>query len=446
MSSSSNDWTSSIYEATICLREQDVTFLEPCLSYLDELEQQLHLIQDESMEDHDEHNLNHVDGWSFQPTKPPPDWNLFQKHYQRNEDESNATLAASGSRVRNHRNHNNQETLLFNFNNNKSNRSTIGHKECLDCRRILIRILTFQSECLALKASSLRASQQWKLGAEQYHGSLRKIHAALDVADTEISRWILMEQKHPSTDHHLKKQHLIQDANIVEVAIESLTKGREKFLELSFKEHAYLLRKLEPQWESRDQVKQRWGENRWKNNPRPKHDYSKLRKEFEIRCKDVKGALEVLQTIDTTQVEEKRLQLQKQLESNIHGNGGVDIVLLQRRYNGQRPDSNVLKRRVPFDEYPDATEFGWTFTGSWDAVEFFEKDDIKLDWYFTTATVKTSLEHPTQGKTQLFRKSVDKILYREILENPRVHTDQGYQRRKRRDMTEKRQEARLYPP
>ena len=56
---------------------------------------------------------------------------------------------------------------------------------------------------------------------------------------------------------------------------------------------------------------------------------------------------------------------------------------------------------------------------------------VKLDWYYTTATLKTSMDHPRQGKTQMFaRAGITPELYVQVLENPRVHTDaQRYQRK-----------------
>jgi len=118
------------------------------------------------------------------------------------------------------------------------------------------------------------------------------------------------------------------------------------------------------------------------------------------------------------------------LSSGIEETERMQLPQGQQRYNGIRPNNIMLQNRVSWKDYPDATEFGWVFTGSSDVTEFFEKDGIKLDWYFTTATVKTAMDHPTQGKTQLFRRQVDAGLYRKILENPRIHTDQGYQRRR----------------
>jgi hypothetical protein len=57
--------------------------------------------------------------------------------------------------------------------------------------------------------------------------------------------------------------------------------------------------------------------------------------------------------------------------------------------------------------------------------------DTKVNVYYTTGTVGTCVNHPTQGKTQLFRRGVhtDENLST-IFHNPRVHTNSGYKLRK----------------
>jgi len=108
----------------------------------------------------------------------------------------------------------------------------------------------------------------------------------------------------------------------------------------------------------------------------------------------------------------------------------------EKRYNGMRP--NYKGTRVSAMEYPDPTNFGWTFTGSAEEsyVEYFEKrlnlGLIKLDFYYTTATIKTILCHPTMGTNQLFRNTVDPNTYKNILQNPRAHTNMGYRYRHQR--------------
>jgi hypothetical protein len=59
----------------------------------------------------------------------------------------------------------------------------------------------------------------------------------------------------------------------------------------------------------------------------------------------------------------------------------------------------------------------------------FGRGQVRINVYYTTGTVSTSLDHPVQGKTQLFRRKVDIRSLREIFDNPRMHTGAGYHRR-----------------
>ncbi len=52
--------------------------------------------------------------------------------------------------------------------------------------------------------------------------------------------------------------------------------------------------------------------------------------------------------------------------------------------------------------------------------------NVRINVYWTTGTVGTCLDHPRQGKTQLFRRNVDLPTLREIFQNPRLHTGSGY--------------------
>ena len=63
-----------------------------------------------------------------------------------------------------------------------------------------------------------------------------------------------------------------------------------------------------------------------------------------------------------------------------------------------------------------------------------ENDDgcCRFDIYYTTGTVKTCLDHPRQGRTQMFRRNVDLAGLRRLFQSPRQHTGKGYQKRRRR--------------
>lgn len=78
-----------------------------------------------------------------------------------------------------------------------------------------------------------------------------------------------------------------------------------------------------------------------------------------------------------------------------------------------------------------ATEKGWTEIDYQERNKMisFRKDGTRLNVYYTTMTVGTCLNHPKKGKTQLFRKNVSEELLTKIMDNPRVHTQQGYQKK-----------------
>ena len=57
----------------------------------------------------------------------------------------------------------------------------------------------------------------------------------------------------------------------------------------------------------------------------------------------------------------------------------------------------------------------------------FTDGTTRFNCYYTTGTVGTCLEHPKQGKTQLFRRNQTALGLRDIFANPRAHTGAGYQ-------------------
>ena len=55
-------------------------------------------------------------------------------------------------------------------------------------------------------------------------------------------------------------------------------------------------------------------------------------------------------------------------------------------------------------------------------------DKCMLHIWCTTGTVGSYLDHPTQGKTQLYRRNMDEDELKRVMDNPRVHTGEGYHR------------------
>jgi len=64
----------------------------------------------------------------------------------------------------------------------------------------------------------------------------------------------------------------------------------------------------------------------------------------------------------------------------------------------------------------------------------YRKDEQRINFYLTTGTVGTCLDHPTQYKTQLFRRGVDMKEAAILLDNPREHTGRGYKRKATHDI------------
>ena len=56
----------------------------------------------------------------------------------------------------------------------------------------------------------------------------------------------------------------------------------------------------------------------------------------------------------------------------------------------------------------------------------FTKADVRINVYLTKRTVGTCLNHPSKGKTQLFRKNCSWDEIEMIFKNPRTHTSKGY--------------------
>lgn len=50
----------------------------------------------------------------------------------------------------------------------------------------------------------------------------------------------------------------------------------------------------------------------------------------------------------------------------------------------------------------------------------------RINVYYSKMTVATCINHPTKGRTQLFRKGVNMDLLKKLFVDPRYHTDMGY--------------------
>lgn len=59
----------------------------------------------------------------------------------------------------------------------------------------------------------------------------------------------------------------------------------------------------------------------------------------------------------------------------------------------------------------------------------YKRDEVRLNFWLSTGTVGSYLQHPRQGKTQLFRKEIDMSKAGSVFDNPRQHTGKGYHKK-----------------
>lgn len=78
-----------------------------------------------------------------------------------------------------------------------------------------------------------------------------------------------------------------------------------------------------------------------------------------------------------------------------------------------------------------AQERGWTQVAHNETsrVLGYTRGDERVNVYYTTGTVGTCVDHPSSGRTQLFRQGQDSAGLNDIFDNPRVHTGTGYYRK-----------------
>lgn len=77
--------------------------------------------------------------------------------------------------------------------------------------------------------------------------------------------------------------------------------------------------------------------------------------------------------------------------------------------------------------------YGWQETklDTKACILLIQKKRKKLQIAYTKMTVISILDHPKLGRTHLIRKEVSLDLFEKLLNNPRIHTDKGYYRRKK---------------
>ena len=95
------------------------------------------------------------------------------------------------------------------------------------------------------------------------------------------------------------------------------------------------------------------------------------------------------------------------------------------------------------EDYVDriAQRYGWRKTASASSRNAqsvsYRKDSCKITIWLTSGTCGSYLDHPKQGKTQLFRRRNGDYNLEDIFENPRIHTEEGYHKKANRKSKKK---------
>ena len=301
----------------------------------------------------------------------------------------------------------------------------------MSMRRIVIRIVTAQSELFAYQACANRRQQKWAEGARNCHAGLWKIHQGLNLADSEISRCLAKRGGGDWLHLDLERQSLMEDASIVEVAVKSLTEERDSFLQKALIKKHQLIRKLEKEYIGRTLAKSHLGP-RWYNNPKPQNNRVRERAEHEQQLQDVQTALDHLIQLDTRalNISTGKLKLRLQPTKNMGKRSSSAAALARKnhrhRHNKRRP-VYFMGDRVDLENYPDPSLYGWKFTGSYceqdERVEYFEKQDILLDWHFSTAKLGLSWKHLSRQGTLPIFQSTDAVpaeVYLEIIQSDKA--------------------------
>ena len=147
-----------------------------------------------------------------------------------------------------------------------------------------------------------------------------------------------------------------------------------------------------------------------------------------------------------------RVDCDKKITSSISGVSFYRVVgtegwVFDRRRNGEPMmkmlKSNGLTNPEPFvlgdDQSPWDVAFLRGMAEAYDLNEIshnitsrcisFRNNNDRINIYYSTRTIGTALDHPSQGKTQLFRRKCTVEDLKKIFQYPRSHSGKGYKRR-----------------
>ena len=202
------------------------------------------------------------------------------------------------------------------------------------------------------------------------------------------------------------------------MAVYSLSKEHDVFLQKAMKKQHALIYKLAQNDIRRNQIRWMVGEERWCSNTNRSLRAIEREKQ-EKQAQEIGLALHNLSGLDTRSAVHSALQLKLRIKPLMAA--GMPVTSkYDNRENMTRP--SLLDPRVCCSLYPDPSLYGWDFTGSCtdkgERVEFFEKQGMLLDWHYTTAQMELSWQSMIGNANVTFYQSKGAIpspFYMEVL-------------------------------
>ena len=205
-----------------------------------------------------------------------------------------------------------QKQRRGNNNNNSNNREDTSSYHAdksstdMSMRRILLRIYCSLAEIhssYALECSRTHPTQ-WIEGADEFQIAYNILRSGQEIIDEEhallmqvvetISLLSMNDESSSTAAARLELEKVVNerqiglsnDSQIVSVPLAYFTTSRDKYIAAAQSRIATLEDKLYQDWNTRQEIMNKMGADRWKNNPRPNYSHYEARKRMEKELDD----------------------------------------------------------------------------------------------------------------------------------------------------------------
>lgn len=169
---------------------------------------------------------------------------------------------------------------------------------------IFIQAVTALGEMLLRQGIEWVKEHRWTESAEQFTHSVTLLNLALQYADMMYAR---VAARAELNDHEIEiiTERVRNNCEAVSIAAENGIRKKEEFEREAHNRQRQLERKLNPQWQDRDEAKQRMGNDAWVSNPNPKGDYAKRRAADEKELRELLAARAAVGEADFSAVRDR---------------------------------------------------------------------------------------------------------------------------------------------